>query len=80
MTDARARDPVCGMDVDPTFVKLVSHYKGKGYYFCAENCQAEFEQDPERYLKKKGFLLRFLDRLADANRKEYGSKGPSCCN
>lgn len=80
MMKTEAVDPVCGMVVDSASPHLVSDYKGKDYHFCDNTCRAAFEQNPERYVKKKGFLVRFLDRLADANRREYGSKGPSCCN
>ena len=27
-------------------------YKGKRIYFCCKGCDAEFEKDPEKYMKK----------------------------
>jgi YHS domain-containing protein len=27
-------------------------YKGKKVYFCCENCKAEFEKNPEKYISK----------------------------
>ena len=46
-----ARDPVCGMEVDPKKAPAKTEYKGKMYYFCAPGCKAAFEKDPERYLE-----------------------------
>lgn len=45
-----ARDPVCGMDVDPATAAGSSDYKGKTYYFCAPGCKKSFDEDPEKYL------------------------------
>lgn len=45
-----AKDPVCGMDVDPASAAGSSEYKGKTYYFCAPGCKKTFDEEPERYL------------------------------
>ena len=45
-----ARDPVCGMEVDPATARWKTIYKGTVYYFCSEACLREFERDPEHYL------------------------------
>ena len=44
-------DPVCGMRVDPRTAPKVEH-AGKTYYFCDPGEKADFEKDPEKYLKK----------------------------
>lgn len=49
-----AKDPVCGMTVDPEKAPAKAEYKGKTYYFCAPGCKAAFERDPERYLGGEG--------------------------
>ncbi len=46
----QARDPVCGMTVDPEKAAGKSTYQGKTYYFCSKGCVAKFEADPEKYL------------------------------
>jgi 3-oxoadipate enol-lactonase len=46
------KDPVCGMDVDPKKAVSKSEYQGKTYYFCSMGCKKEFDQSPEKYLKK----------------------------
>jgi YHS domain-containing protein len=64
----KARDPVCGMSVDPGSTEYVSGYQGNDFYFCAEACLKAFEKNPGMYLKgkqikQKGFWGRYLDRL-----------------
>jgi YHS domain-containing protein len=43
-------DPICGMRVNRAFAPAQEEYKGKTYYFCSEECNQKFLQDPERYL------------------------------
>ena len=45
-----ARDPVCGMTVDPA--KAAAHFEhhGETYFFCAKGCAQKFSVNPERYL------------------------------
>lgn len=76
-------DPVCGMEVDPASTNRVSVYKGQRYWFCAEGCRKTFEADPDKYLeqkpgKKKGWFGRYLARMAEVNKKEFGCDGPRC--
>jgi YHS domain-containing protein len=49
-----AKDPVCKMDVDEKKAKHKSKHKGKDYYFCAPGCKAEFDKNPEKYVKSGG--------------------------
>jgi putative ABC transport system ATP-binding protein len=39
-----AKDPVCGMTVERA--RRMAVHAGVTYYFCAEGCRREFEQDP----------------------------------
>ena len=45
------KDPVCGMEVDPSRTQYKVVYKGEVYYFCSLHCKKAFEKDPEYYLK-----------------------------
>ena len=45
-----AKDPVCGMEVDPTTAKQTATYQGQTYYFCAPGCKRVFEAEPQKYL------------------------------
>ncbi|MBV8538779.1 MAG: heavy metal translocating P-type ATPase [Alphaproteobacteria bacterium] len=47
-----ARDPVCGMSVDPATAKHQARHDGATYYFCCAGCRTKFEADPARYLNK----------------------------
>ncbi len=45
-----AKDPVCGMTVDPAVTSHHVSHGGREYYFCSAGCRAKFAADPERYL------------------------------
>lgn len=47
---ALAKDPVCGMSVDPATAAATREYNGTAYYFCNPGCAAKFEQNPTQYL------------------------------
>ncbi len=49
-TAALAKDPVCGMDVDPATAEHKAAYQGQTYYFCCPHCRAKFLADPESFL------------------------------
>jgi Cu+-exporting ATPase len=48
---AAARDPVCGMDVDPRTAPASAVHAGHTYYFCCPGCQQKFQAAPDRYLR-----------------------------
>ena len=50
MTAEPARDPVCGMAVDPATAHYGAAHEGKTYYFCSAGCQALFRERPKYYL------------------------------
>jgi YHS domain-containing protein len=43
-----AKDPVCGMEVDPDRAAATAEYQGETYYFCSPGCKAAFEKEPEK--------------------------------
>ena len=45
-----AKDPVCGMEVDPGTATQTSTYQGQTYSFCAPGCKRAFEAEPQKYL------------------------------
>lgn len=73
-----AKDPICGMAVDPE----QSIYKIQGveqtYYFCSETCKEKYLNLKSSHSKKSWFK-RFLEWIARANQKKFGSSPPSCC-
>ncbi len=46
-----ATDQVCGMTVDPLTAAHKAVNEGRTYWFCSAGCQAEFEKEPQRYLR-----------------------------
>jgi Cu+-exporting ATPase len=49
-TDALAKDPVCGMSVDPATAKYSAEHDGERYFFCSAGCREKFLADPARHL------------------------------
>ncbi len=47
-----ARDPVCGMNVNPATAKHTHEHAGKKYYFCSAHCVEKFQAAPQTYLSK----------------------------
>src|SRR5260221_6184515 len=50
--EAAARDPVCGMSVDPATSKHRFDYRGETFHFCSAGCRTKFAADPKKYLEK----------------------------
>ena len=72
------KDIVCGMMVDEKRTEHKLEYNGGTYYFCSPGCQEQFSKNPKHWLKKKGWWGKFLDRLVEANEKQFHGKPPSC--
>jgi Cu+-exporting ATPase len=51
-SQAGARDPVCGMKVDPAASKHRFDYRGETFHFCSAGCRTKFAADPKTYLDK----------------------------
>ena len=50
---ATAKDPVCGMEIDPGSAFAEEEYKGAKYYFCSAACQERFRAEAEKYAPPK---------------------------
>lgn len=48
-----AKDPVCGMDVDPKKAEVTSIYKGEIIYFCNPRCRERFNADPKSFMVRE---------------------------
>jgi len=51
-----ARDPVCGMSVDPDKTPHRAAHAGQDYFFCGNGCRLKFVADPQKYLAPKPTL------------------------
>lgn len=47
------RDPVCGMLIEKKDAAGMAEYEGKTYYFHTTDCNAAFEQSPEKYVREQ---------------------------
>jgi YHS domain-containing protein len=48
----KAKDPICGMNVDEKTATYKSEYGGKTYYFCAAACKSTFDNGPHKYVSE----------------------------
>jgi xanthine dehydrogenase accessory factor len=48
--NSEAKDPVCGMSVNPGRTRHKSEYEGTAFYFCCAGCKQAFDREPQRYL------------------------------
>ncbi len=46
--EASAKDPVCGMTVEPG-QGYTTNYQGRVWHFCSRKCLDSFEAEPQRY-------------------------------
>lgn len=42
----------CPVSGDPVNKEFFSYHKGRGVYFCNQDCKAAFEKNPEKYMDK----------------------------
>src|SRR5271155_3807856 len=47
---AKAKDPVCGMDVNPATARHKTQHNGEEYLFCSAGCLSKFRASPEKIL------------------------------
>ena len=48
-TMATVKDPVCGMEIDPSTAAASAEHEGTTYYFCSKSCHDSFVVEPTRY-------------------------------
>jgi Cu+-exporting ATPase len=82
-----AKDPVCGMSVDPATAKHKGEHKGAIYYFCSGGCREKFVAEPAKYLGTVGAghslsrdgrpSGRPLDRAGRAHRARLQRQSPA---
>ena len=49
LQDAKATDPVCGMEVDAHSSSFTYEHEGNTYVFCSRGCLLDFKDEPHRY-------------------------------
>jgi Cu+-exporting ATPase len=53
---ATVKDPVCGMNVDPTTSRHHAEHGGQTFHFCSARCHDRFIAAPKQYLKPEAKL------------------------
>jgi YHS domain-containing protein len=48
-TMATVKDPVCGMEIEPSGSAGKETYQGKEFFFCSKSCQEQFRAQPQKY-------------------------------
>jgi Cu+-exporting ATPase len=64
----RVKDPVCGMEVDPSNAAHRAEHGGNAYYFCCGGCAERFRKDPW------GVLARATVRDGSGSRGNEGAR------
>jgi YHS domain-containing protein len=65
------------MVVDTGRSGLAASHQGRKYHFCCPVCRRTFLADPDKHLKPKKGLCRWLERVADSNEEVFGGR-PRC--
>ena len=74
-----AKDPVCGMDIDPSDAAGKSTYKGETIYFCALQCKEQFDADPGAFMVPAGSIPAAPNRMIEAGKGAHDTaKDPIC--
>src|SRR5438552_7825851 len=66
-----AKDPVCGMTVDPRKATDSFYYNGQIYYFCSTSCLEKFRADLERFLNARVTQKEIQRTPPKASKVEY---------
>ncbi len=52
VADGPAKDPVCGMEFDPSQAPTQTTYKREPFFFCCASCRKTFEDRPDLYARQ----------------------------
>jgi Cu+-exporting ATPase len=77
-----AKDPICGMTVDPKKAAATIEYEGQRYYFCSKGCAAKFQQNPTKFLATVGnaFAGAHAASATATTSQQPASATHSCCS
>ncbi|MGA2904192.1 MAG: YHS domain-containing protein, partial [Candidatus Korobacteraceae bacterium] len=74
--DFSAKDPVCGMTVDPPQARGKARYQGDTYFFCSPACMQKFMASPAKYLTPAAESAKVAPNQPSESRKL--DKDPVC--
>ena len=70
-----ARDPVCGMQVDPKSAKFSAQYQGQTIFFCSQGCVTAFQGNPAKFMGD-GYKPSMLGAMLERVRGLFSGKHP----
>lgn len=70
-----AKDPICGMSVDPKKTKFMLAKKGKKYYFCSKNCFQKFMHPDKEKSQKVSIPVKGMTCASCVAKIEKSLKG-----
>lgn len=68
--------PVSGKVIAKDAMTVSTEYQGKTYYFCCEDCKAEFQKNPEKYVKETACSTHYTCSHSGC---EFKSDKPRIC-
>jgi Cu+-exporting ATPase len=72
---AVAKDPVCGMSVNPATAKYKAEHEGQTFFFCSASCRDKFQAQPKKYLSSSAPGVQMA--AAPAQKAVAGPPGPA---
>ncbi len=75
-----AKDPVCGMNVDPKTTPYRLAHGGSDCYFCGKRCLERFQAAPERFLTARPAEPRVGGEYTCPMHPEVRQQGPGACS
>jgi uncharacterized membrane protein YraQ (UPF0718 family)/YHS domain-containing protein len=66
-----AKDPVCGMQVQPAHAPATRSHDGTTYHFCSDHCARRFDADPARFATTDPFRETTADPGAAATHADH---------
>jgi len=81
---AAAKDPVCGMTVQPDVTPHRAEHAGQLFFFCSAGCLEKFTKNPSRYLGSEESLAELHAENSEAiytcpMHPEIRQRGPGSC-
>jgi|HubBroStandDraft_4_1064222.scaffolds.fasta_scaffold07423_3 Cu+-exporting ATPase len=73
-----AKDPVCGMSVDPAKARGNAQYQGVSYCFCSPGCMYRFLSDPSKFAIDHPDLAADINAAGQAKLNLKVHKDPVC--
>ncbi len=74
-----AKDPVCGMDVDPETASHRLRHRDQTYYFCCARCLERFRADPDSFLPGRPAAEQLAGIYTCPMHPEVRRMGPGAC-